>query len=212
MKKKLLTYMITAALLGSVGNAVVCSAETEGQETAAQESSWRSLFNVSEKSESEDALMKAFGRIVAALTAKTQIEEETEEQTESKTEECSVLEDGVYVVDFDTDSSMFHVNEANNGKGLLTVEDGEMTVHITLVSKSIVNLYPGLAEDAEKEGAVWLEPTTDSVTYSDGWTEDVYGFDVPVPALDEEFDLALIGTKQKWYDHKVCVSNPEIAE
>ncbi len=29
-----------------------------------------------------------------------------------------------------------------------------------------------------------------------------------MPALDEEFDLALIGTKEKWYDHKVKVSNP----
>ena len=35
-----------------------------------------------------------------------------------------------------------------------------------------------------------------------------YGFDIPVPALDEEFDVALIGTKGKWYDHKVSVSNP----
>lgn len=40
-----------------------------------------------------------------------------------------------------------------------------------------------------------LEPTTDTVTYSDGTTEEVYGFDVPVKALDQEFDLALIGTK-----------------
>ena len=39
-------------------------------------------------------------------------------------------------------------------------------------------------------------------------TEKVYGFDVPVPALEKEFDLALIGTKGKWYDHKVSVSNP----
>ena len=36
----------------------------------------------------------------------------------------------------------------------------------------------------------------------------MYGFDVPVPALETEFDLALIGTKGKWYDHKVSVSNP----
>ena len=36
----------------------------------------------------------------------------------------------------------------------------------------------------------------------------MYGFDVPVLALDEEFDLALIGTKGKWYNHKVSVSNP----
>ena len=41
-----------------------------------------------------------------------------------------------------------------------------------------MNLYPGLAEDAQKEGAEVLEPTTDSVTYSDGITEEVYGFDV----------------------------------
>ena len=59
-----------------------------------------------------------------------------------------------------------------------------------------------------KDGAKLLEPTTDTVTYSDGTSEEVYGFDVPVPALDEEFDLAILGTKGKWYDHKVSVSNP----
>lgn len=32
---------------------------------------------------------------------------------------------------------------------------------------------------------------------------------MPVPALDEEFDLALIGNKGVWYDHKVKVSNPQ---
>ena len=40
-------------------------------------------------------------------------------------------------------------------------------------------------------------------------TEEVYGFDIPVENIDEEFDLALIGTKGKWYDHKVKISNPE---
>ena len=105
------------------------------------------------------------------------------------------LEDGIYTAEFDTDSSMFHVSEACDGKGTLTVQDGAMTIHISLGSKNIVNLYPGLAEDARKEGAELLEPTVDSVTYSDGFTEEVYGFDVPVPVLDEEFDLALIGKK-----------------
>ena len=120
----------------------------------------------------------------------------------------AALPDGVYTADFDTDSSMFHVSEACDGKGTLTVKDGVMTIHISLGSKKILNLYPGLAEDAAKEGAVLLEPTTDTVTYSDGMTEEVYGFDVPVPAIGEEFDLALIGTKGKWYDHKVVVSDP----
>lgn len=122
------------------------------------------------------------------------------------------LPDGVYTAEFSTDSSMFHVSEACDGKGTLTVKDGVMTIHISLGSKKILNLYPGLAEDAAKEGAVLLEPTTDTVTYSDGMTEEVYGFDVPVPAIGEEFDLALIGTKGKWYDHKVKVSDPVAAD
>ena len=104
---------------------------------------------------------------------------------------------------------MFHVNEANDGKGILTVKDGKMTIHISLVSKNIVNLYVGKAADAQKDGAELLQPTTDTITYDDGSTEEVYGFDVPVKALDETFDLALVGTKGKWYDHKVSVSNPE---
>ena len=118
------------------------------------------------------------------------------------------LPDGVYTAEFSTDSSMFHVSEACDGKGTLTVKDGVMTIHISLGSKKILNLYPGLAEDAARDGAVLLEPTTDTVTYSDGMTEEVYGFDVPVPVIGEEFDLALIGTKGKWYDHKVVVSHP----
>ncbi|MBO5461320.1 MAG: iron transporter [Ruminococcus sp.] len=128
------------------------------------------------------------------------------EQTVVK--ECE-LEDGTYVADFNTDSSMFRANEACEGKGTLTVKDGQMTIHVSLASKKILNLYPGLAEDAKKEGAELLSPTVDKVTYSDGWTDEVYGFDIPVPVLDEEFDLALIGTKGKWYDHKVSVTNPE---
>lgn len=139
--------------------------------------------------------------------------EETEKVTAQNEEaDPAVLEDGVYSAEFDTDSSMFHVNEANEGRGILTVKDGEMTLHVSLASKSIVNLFVGLAEDAQKEGAELLEPTTDTVTYSDGMTEEVYGFDIPVPALDEEFDLALIGTKGKWYDHKVSVTDPQPEE
>lgn len=118
------------------------------------------------------------------------------------------IADGTYVATFTTDNSMFHVNEANKDLGILTVADGKMTIHVSLQSKKIVNLYPGLADDAQKDGAELLEPTTDTVTYSDGYTDEVYGFDVPVPALDEEFDVALLGSKGKWYDHKVIVSNP----
>ena len=128
------------------------------------------------------------------------------------TETPAVLQDGIYSVRFSTDSSMFRVNEALNGRGTLTVENGVMTLHVTLQPKKIVRLFYGLAKDARAEDAVFLEPTLDQVTYPDGYTEEVYGFDVPVPALDLEFDLALIGTKGKWYDHKVLVSDPVFEE
>lgn len=127
-------------------------------------------------------------------------------------EENSVLADGVYSAKFDTDSSMFHVNESQEGKGVLTVKDGEMTIHVSLVSKSILSLFAGLAEDAQKEGAEILQPTIDPVTYNDGYSEEVYGFDIPVPYLDEEFDVALIGKKGTWYDHRVSVSDPQPME
>lgn len=137
---------------------------------------------------------------------------ETEAPEEKAAVPAAALEDGVYTAEFDTDSSMFHISEACDGRGTLTVENGEMVIHVSLASKNIVNLFPGLAEDARRDGAVLLEPTVDSVTYSDGMTEEVYGFDIPVPALEEKFDLALIGTKGNWYDHKVCVTNPEKLE
>lgn len=123
-------------------------------------------------------------------------------------EEAAPLPDGRYSVRFSTDSSMFRVNEACEGRGILTVQDGVMTLHVSLMSKKILHLFPGLAADAKLEGALLLEPTLDEITYSDGYTETVYGFDIPVPVLKEEFDLALIGTKGKWYDHKVVVSDP----
>ena len=149
---------------------------------------------------------------VAATQESTVTPTESTEAAETVSTETAgdeaQLPDGVYTAEFSTDSSMFHVSEACDGKGTLTVKDGVMTIHISLGSKKILNLYPGLAEDAAKDGAVLLEPTTDTVTYSDGMTEEVYGFDVPVPAIGEEFDLALIGTKGKWYDHKVVVSDP----
>ena len=129
--------------------------------------------------------------------------------TKEEASDTQDLEDGVYIVDFNTDSSMFHTNEACEGKGQLTVEDGKMTLHISLVSKNIVNLFPGLAEDAQKDDAELLQPTTDTVTYKDGLSDEVYGFDVPVEALDQDFDLAIIGTKCKWYDHTLSVSNAE---
>lgn len=176
--KKLTVLVLTALLVLSMG---AC-----GQSTAAPE-----------------ATVKTGGETTAAA-------ETTEETAAPETVEATApaLADGVYLADFNTDSTMFHVNEVCEGKGTLTVKDGKMTIHVSLASTSILNLYPGLAEDAQKDGAELLQPSKDELTYPDGLKETVNGFDIPVPALNQEFDVALIGKKGKWYDHKVSVSNP----
>ena len=150
---------------------------------------------------------------VTEAPTETETEEPTEAPTEAPAENTeAALEDGEYLAKFDTDSSMFHVNEVSEGRGTLVVKDGEMRIHLVMPSKNVVNLYYGLAEDAQKDGAQLIEPTVESVTYPDGLTEEVYAYDVPVPYLDEEFDVALIGTKGVWYDHKVSVSDPVVSE
>ena len=175
------------------------------------EDSWISMFKASGSFDSVDVQIVGLGSIAAiqeiyvAHTAAALDAADLSKIGSGSSE--TQLADGTYSAAFHTDSSMFRVSEACDGRGTLTVKNGEMTIHISLGSKKIVNLYPGLAADAQKDGAALLMPTEDTVTYSDGMTEEVYGFDVPVPALDTEFDLALIGTKGKWYDHKVSVSD-----
>ena len=103
------------------------------------------------------ALLLAGCGASAASTAESTSEAVSTEETAPAAAEApaetpapaAALPDGVYTADFETDSSMFHTSEACNGKGTLTVENGVMTFHVSLASKKIVNLYPGLAADAE---------------------------------------------------------------
>lgn len=185
---KIKTIFLTGVLVFSMAFMSACAGKTGDQQEAAVEETAPAAEEVTEEPEESEAA--------------AEVQEDTAETTQA------ALPDGTYDAEFSTDSSMFHVSEACDGKGVLTVENGQMTIHVSLASRKILNLYPGSAEDAQKDGAQLLEPTVDEVTYSDGLTDEVYGFDIPVPALDEEFDVALIGTKGKWYDHKVCVSNP----
>ena len=173
-----------------------------GNNNNAQESDFAVDVTVEEDTEESSET------VTETLPEEPKEEEPESDETDKQNQDTAELADGIYTAEFTTDSSMFRVNETCEGKGTLTVENGEMTIHITLGSKKILNLYPGLAEDASEEGAELLLPIEDTVTYSDGMTEEVYGFDVPVPMLETEFELALIGTKGKWYDHKVSVSNP----
>ena len=175
--------------------------------------SWKSQFEASGAFDSIETQISGLGQIpviqdlYVSHTHAAMEELDTSAASSSDTTNA-VLEDGTYEAEFKTDSGMFHVNESNDGKGVLTVKDGQMSIHISLTSKNIVNLFVGKAADAKKDGAELLQPTTDTVTYDDGTTEEVNGFDVPVKTLDKDFDLALIGTKGKWYDHTVSVTNP----
>ena len=182
MKKKTLALLLATMMCASM---IAGCAKTQGEQPAAESS------------------------VEASADAAAETTEAATEATSAEAAEDGALADGTYTASFSTDGSMFHVNEACDGKGTLTVKDGEMTIHISLPSKNIVNLFLGSAEDAQKEGAELLQPTVDTVTYEDGTTEEVNGFDIPVPAIDEEFDVALVGTKGKWYDHKVTVSDVE---
>lgn len=122
------------------------------------------------------------------------------------------LEDGTYTVDVETDSNMFHINEAMDDKGVLSVEKGEWLLFITLPSKNIVNMYMGTAEEAEaaeEKGEALIEPVAATVTYDDGTSEEVYGFEFPIDKLGEPITVAIIGTKDNWYTHEIIVSNPE---
>ena len=96
----------------------------------------------------------------AETTTEAESSDEAAAEPEEETQEVAAgttLEDGVYTADFNTDSSMFHVNEFYEGKGTLTVENGQMTIHVVMPSTNIVNLYEGPAEDAQKDGAELLQ-------------------------------------------------------
>lgn len=132
----------------------------------------------------------------------------TQPQTGAESLE-EALADGVYTVDVTTDGGMFRINEALEGKGTLTVENGRMTAHITLSGSGFSKLFAGSAEDAQKDGAAVIDAVKDSVTYPDGFADTANGFDIPVQALDEDLPFAAMGKKSgSWYDHTIRVSNP----
>lgn len=202
MRKKLAVLFLGAALtvsmLGACGGNDASSSSSSASAV--------STSSVSESSASSSVQDESQTKTESTASSSSAAESTSAESTEGETGEAE-LADGVYTAEFKTDSNMFHVNEANDGKGVLTVKNGKMTIHISLVSKNIVNVFLGTKEEAQADGAELIEPTTDEVTYSDGTTDEVYGFDIPVEKLDEDFNVAIIGKKGTWYDHVVSVSN-----
>ena len=197
MKRLTLLALVTLAVAACVV-LFGCASSSSSQSAASGSSSAAASTSAASDSSSEAA-----GASVAASGSSS-----GSSNSAKATGTQPVLEDGEYIADVTTDSSMFHLNETCDGKCSLKVSDGQMTVHMILTSKKITMLYPGTVEQAKADEAGWIHPTNDEVTYSDGEKKEVYGFDVPVPALDEPFAVAILGSKSNWYDHEVTVSNP----
>ncbi len=102
--------------------------------------------------------------------------------------------DGTYEVEVESSSSMFKITKA-----VLTVENGEMTVDLTLSGTSYLVLYPGTGAEA----------AADTEDHYIGYTEDAdgaYTYTIPVPALDEAFPCAAFSVKkEQWYDRSLLV-------
>lgn len=169
-----------------------------------EEDSWKSMFLASGKFENVDCQISGLGSIEAVQNLYI-----AHTQAVLDTLNADTLADGVYTVDVTTDGGMFKLNEAAEGKGTLTVKDGQMTLHMTLSGKGFTQLFVGSAEDAQKEGAAVIEAVEDTMNYSDGTTDTANGFDVPVAELDADLAVAALGKKSgSWYDHTIRVSNP----
>lgn len=180
------------------------------------EDSWKSLFEGKGVFNSVECQIKGLGSIEALQDLYvSHINDALEKDPivmEDSSKDSDVLEDGKYSAKFETDSGMFKINETKEGRGVLTVKDGKMTMEIVLSGDGIVGLYEGLADDAKNDEKNRINYSVVTVTYDDGSEEEVNSFVIDVPVLDEEFDLALIGKKNKWYDHKVIVSDVKPVE
>ena len=106
--------------------------------------SWKSQFEASGAFDSIDCQIAGLGEIAdvqkiyvnhtADAIANADLAD-TSAADENKTSDVqsAALADGTYTAAFNTDSSMFHVNEANDGQGTLTVKDGKMTGEVLSV-------------------------------------------------------------------------------
>ena len=180
------------------------------------EDSWKSIFESKGVFNSVECQIEGLGSIEELQNLYvSHINDALEKDPiviEDKSDNKTALEDGIYSAKFETDSGMFKINETKEGRGILTVKDGKMIMEIVLSGDGIVGLYEGLAKDAKNDEKNRINCSKVTVKYDDGSEEEVNSFVIDVPVLDKEFDLALIGKKEKWYDHKVIVSDVKPVE
>ena len=121
---KIKTILLTGVLVFSMAFMSACAGKTGDQQEAAVEETAPAAEEVTEEVTEEPEESEAVA----------EVQEDTAETTQA------ILPDGTYDAEFSTDSSMFHVSEACDGKGVLTVENGQMTIHVSLASRTILSL------------------------------------------------------------------------
>ena len=166
MKKKVMAMIGSVLLAGAVfagcgGKTSASGTSGTGASSEAASSSVESAVSVKAASEEEKTVSQSAAEpeTVSTASASTSESGNTVSATSSSQEAGTTLEDGIYMAKFDTDSSMFRVNDMDYGRGVLTVKNGKMSIHIRLVSQNIVNLFYGNKEDAQKEWAELIDPT-----------------------------------------------------
>lgn len=102
------------------------------------------------------------------------------------------LHDGVYSIDVNSSSSMFHVVSCE-----LTVEDGEMMAVMTMSGTGYLYVYMGTGE------AAVMADEADYIPYEES-AEGVHTYTVPVEALDKSIPCAAYSkNREKWYDRQL---------
>lgn len=111
------------------------------------------------------------------------------------------IKDGVYRVEVDSSSSMFHITECS-----LAVEDGRMTAVMTMGGKGYLYVYMGTGEEAAKA------PDSEYIPFKEKSTGE-HTYTVPVEALDKGLSCAAFSKKrEKWYDRTLVFRADSLPE
>ena len=113
----------------------------------------------------------------------------------------SALNDGVYNVDVESDSSMFKIVNCD-----ITVDGDKLTAAVTLSGTGYGKLFVGTGEQAaaasEADCAQFVENS-----------EGKYVYTIAIPSLDEEINVAAWSTKKaEWYDRKLTFKSDKLPE
>ncbi len=194
---KIRRYVLCAGIIGLVGMSFGC-----GQKTGSPEAS-RSVSEQTEAAESGKADSKTDTKVAEDAQADDKVGSETEKETAPTVQvvrddmvavEMDAINDGVYPVEVDSSSSMFHITEAK-----LTVTEGKMTVRMTLSGSGYEKVFMGTGEEA---------PKADEGDYiqAEESPEGKNVFEIPVEALDKGIDCAAYSKKKEaWYDRTLVV-------